>query len=355
MKAAVKSIAYHLPHCAVRLQEDSSGARSGADLRRTTGVEELRIAAEDECASDLGVAAAQKLLGQEDLKPGDIDFLLFCTQTPDYCVPASACLMHSKLGLHSRAGALDYNLGCSGYVYGLSLAKGLIETSQANKVLLITADTHSKLVGSKPGAHVYGDGAAATLIEASDDPNLDPGIGPFVFGTDGTCARHIITGNKGFRVAGELLAGSCGSTEAALHVDGLGLFESSMRVIPALVNQVLGEAGLDLDDIHTAIFYQAGKSTLEVLRRHCEIAPGKLYVSMSDCGNVGSSNIPISLRRAADQGVFRVHDRVLLIGFGSGLSWAGTVLRWAGKTKPEGSPGNKIIKSLEEQETYAGT
>jgi 3-oxoacyl-[acyl-carrier-protein] synthase III len=352
MNAAVKAIAYYLPPCAVSLQEDSSGTRSAADLRRRTGVDQLRIAAEHECASDLGVAAAQQLLAQEDLKPENIDFLLFCTQTPDYSIPASACLIHAKLGLHSKAGALDYNLGCSGYVYGLSLAKGLIETSQADRVLLITADTHSKLVGSMQGAHVYGDGAAATLIEASQDPRLDPGIGPFIFGTDGTGARHIVSGNKAFRVAGGLFTGSCRTTEAALHVDGLGLFESSMRVVPALVTQVLEKAGLSLDDIRTAIFYQAGKSTLEMLRRHSEIASSKFYVSMSDCGNVSSSNIPISLRRAADEGVFQTHDRVLLIGFGSGLSWAGTVLRWAGTTKPKVSLGKK---SLEEQESYAGT
>lgn len=351
MNAAIRNIGYHLPPCAVSI-EDPAGVRSAADLRRMTGVEGRRIAAAHECSSDLGVAAARAVLEAEGLNPRDVDFLLFCTQTPDYCIPASACLMHAQLGLPAHAGALDYNLGCSGYVYGLALAKGLIETGQANRVLLVTAETHSKLLGSSSGAHVYGDGAAATLIEASDDSMLDPGIGPFVFGTDGSCARHILSGSKGFRSA-EGQSGSCGKT--GLHVDGIGVFESSLSVVPQMTKQVMEKAGLTVDDIQVAVFYQAAQSSLEVLRRHAGIPKNKFYVSMKDCGNVGSANIPIALKRAADEGVLRKHDRILLAGFGSGLSWAGTMLRWACKTADKFSSNTKIMKSLEEQETYAAT
>lgn len=351
MNAAIRNIGYHLPPCVVNIGE-SAGPRSAADLRKMTGVEGRRIAAAHECSSDLGVAAARTVLDEEGLTPRDVDFLLFCTQTPDYCIPASACLMHAQLGLPAHAGALDYNLGCSGYIYGLALAKGLIETGQANRILLVTAETHSKLLGSSPGAHVYGDGAAATLIEASEDSMLDPGMGPFVFGTDGSCAGHILSNARGFRSA-EGLPDSSG--KIGLHVDGIGVFESSMNVVPQLVKQVLEKAGLAIDDIQAAVFYQAARSSLEVLRRHTGIPKNKFYISMKDCGNVGSANIPIALKRAADEGVLQKHDRVLLAGFGSGLSWAGTMLRWACKTADKFSSNTKIMKSLEEQETYAGT
>jgi 3-oxoacyl-[acyl-carrier-protein] synthase III len=329
MYAVIKGIDYYLPP--VRDQQGgSSSGRSAESLREKTGVESRRVAAEHECASDLGVLAAQRLFESQGFDRSEIDFLLFCTQTPDYLIPSSACLMQARLGMPSTAGALDYNLGCSGYLYGLSLAKGLIESGQARNVLLITGDTQSKLTAPECSDAIqsYGDGAAATLIAASFDSELAPGIGPFVFGTDGTAAEHLIVRNSSFRDrVASAASGEAG--RAQIHVNSLGLFESSMRVVPEMVHQVLKRAGLSLDDIETAIFYQAGQTALELLRRRARIPDGKVFISMKDCGNVSASNIPIALKRASDQGVVKKHDRVLLAGFGSGISWAGTVLRWA--------------------------
>lgn len=328
MYAVIKGIDYYLPPMRDR-QGDSASGRPAESLREKTGVESRRLAAEHECASDLGVLAAQRLFESQGCDPGEIDFLLFCTQTPDYLIPSSACLMQARLGVPSSAGALDYNLGCSGYLYGLSLAKGLIESGQAGNILLITGDTQSKLTAPGCGDAVqsYGDGASATLIAASSDSGLAPGIGPFVFGTDGTAAEHMIVRNSSFRgrAAG---AASGHAVPAQIHVNSLGLFESSMRVVPELVQQVLGRASLSVDDIQAAIFYQAGQTALELLRRRARIPDGKVFISMKDCGNVSASNIPIALKRASDQGVVKKHDRVLLAGFGAGISWAGTVLRW---------------------------
>jgi 3-oxoacyl-[acyl-carrier-protein] synthase-3 len=342
MYAVIKGIDYYLPPT-LNPQGGSLSGRSAENLREKTGVESRRVAAEQECASDLGVLAAQRLFEGQGFDPGEIDFLLFCTQTPDYLIPSSACLMQARLGVPSAAGALDYNLGCSGYLYGLSLAKGLIESAQARNILLITGDTQSKLTdpGCGDAVQSYGDGAAATLIAASSDPELAPGIGPFVFGTDGTAAEHMIVRNSGFR--GRAVGLSAAAAPVQIHVDGLGLFESGMRVVPELVRQVLEKAGLSLDDIETAVFYQAGKTALELLRRRAGIPAGKVFVSMKDCGNVSSSNIPIALKRASDQGVLKKHDRVLLAGFGSGLSWAGAVLRWAAEPC---HPKNQISRQM---------
>src|SRR5438128_183210 len=205
MHAVIKGIDYYLPP-AMSYPAASLSGRSPENLRTKTGVENWRVAAQDECSSDLGIVAAQQLFQSQGLDPAQIDFLLFCTQTPDHLIPSSACVMHARLGLPSTAGALDYNLGCSGYIYGLALANGLIQAGQAKKVLLITGDTHSKLVDPQNGTAVqsYGDGAAATLIEATSGPERSPGIGPFVFGTDGTAADQVIVRNSGFR-------GRCGT------------------------------------------------------------------------------------------------------------------------------------------------
>lgn len=353
MYAAITNISYYLPPSRESLQEGICTARSAADLAQKIGIEARRVAAAHEYSSDLGVAAARQLLEQEGIHPQNIDFLLFCTQTPDFCLPASACLIHAQLGLPSTAGALDFNLGCSGFVYGLSLAKGLIESGQANRVLLITADTHSKLPWRAQTANVYGDGAAATLIEASDDPRLFPGIGPFVFGTDGTAAGHITSAVRGFRGIVGPSAHVCSAGAAEFHVDSLGVFEASMHIIPPLINEVLARAGLSIADIQTAVFYQASRSSLELLRRRTGIPKSKMYVSMQDCGNVSSSNIPIALKRAADEGLFRRSDRILLVGFGSGLSWAGTVLNWGNNTTTRTQFTEAHNETLEEQETHA--
>lgn len=163
-----------------------------------TGIAARHIAAPDECASDLGVAAAERLFQEYNIDRESIDFLLLCTQTPDYPLPTTACLMQERLGLPTRIGALDFNLGCSGFVYGLALADGLIRTGSVRRVLLITAETYSKYIHPTDRSlrTIFGDGAAATLIEAAEEPTL----WAYQFGTDGSGADTLIV-NRGGRPA----------------------------------------------------------------------------------------------------------------------------------------------------------
>ncbi|MEO2021933.1 MAG: ketoacyl-ACP synthase III, partial [Pirellulaceae bacterium] len=162
-----------------------------------TGIRARHIAAPDECASDLGVQAARKLFAEYEIDPESIDFLLFCTQTPDYPLPTTACLMQDRLGLRTSSGALDFNLGCSGYVYGLSLADGLIRSGAARRILLITAETYSKYIHETDRSlrTIFGDGAAATLVESAEEPSL---LG-FRFGTDGSGANTLTLTQSGIR------------------------------------------------------------------------------------------------------------------------------------------------------------
>ena len=194
--AAIGPVAIHLPE---KVEDNdflgSQFPKWDMDLiYAKTGIRRGTSPGPDECASDLGVAAAEKLFAEHNIDRSSIDFLLFCTQTPDYPLPTTACLMQDRLGLPTSIGALDFNLGCSGFVYGLSLADGLIRSGAARRVLLITAETYSKYIDPTDRSlrTIFGDGAAATLVEAAAEPSL----GSFVFGTDGRGGRHADGGRR---------------------------------------------------------------------------------------------------------------------------------------------------------------
>ncbi len=190
--AAIGPITVHLP-AAIETNEDLQAQFPKWDLpliAEKTGVLARHVARSDECASDLAVAAAEKLFTQHQIDRSSIDFLLLCTQTPDYPLPTTACLLQDRLGLPTTIGALDFNLGCSGFVYGLSLAEGLIRAGAARRVLFLTAETYSKYIHPEDRSlrTIFGDAAAATLIEAADEPSLSA----FEFGTDGSAGNTLL-------------------------------------------------------------------------------------------------------------------------------------------------------------------
>jgi 3-oxoacyl-[acyl-carrier-protein] synthase III len=331
MTLGIAGITFHLPeaildNAALALHQPRF---QPAKVKAKTGIERRHIAAAGETAGDLATQAARKLFAERGIAADSIDYLILCTQAPDYFLPGTACLIHRRLGLKATAGALDINLGCSGFVYGLGLAAGLIETGQAACVLLLTADTYSKFIALDDLATrtIFGDGAAATLIEARPEA----GIGPFVYGTDGAGAEHLIVPTGGMRertATGtyETHSGELG-TGSPLHMNGPEVFNFTIAAVPRAVGQLLTKAGCGQDEIDLFVFHQANTTMLEALRRKLEIPPERFYVNMADANTV-SSTIPIALRRAADKGILRPGMRVLLLGFGVGYSWAGTLLRW---------------------------
>ena len=345
MQAAIRAIEYHLP----------AGTLTSADLasqfpswnvpriEKKLGICERHIAAEDECSSDLGIAAARKLFDSGAVDAADIDYLLFCTQSPDYFLPTTACIVQNALGIPRTAGALDFNLGCSGFVYGLSLAKALIETGQANNVLLITAETYSKFIhpGDRSVRTIFGDAAAATWISAVESDG-DTAIGPFVFGTDGSGAENLIVSVGGMRnrTSGAPAAqddeGNVRGPDN-LYMNGGELFSFTLREIPACITTLLARAKCTLSDFDLFVFHQANRYMLEHLRKTVGIPAERFYNSMENCGNTVSSTIPIALKDAQDSGLLKPGQRVALLGFGVGYSWAATSIRWiaAGTTVEE--------------------
>lgn len=299
-----------------------------------TGIARRGVAAEHECASDLGVAAAKRLFAEGVCSPDEIDFLLFCTQSPDYFTPATACLMQDSLGLRTSCGAADISQGCSGFVYSLAVAKGLIESGTAKTLLLVTGDTYTKFINPRDRTlrTLFGDGAAATVIRGVEtDHQL---IGPFVLGTDGSGAEHLIVKAGGLRrprspVTATEYQDDNGNWRADdnLYMNGAELFTFAMRRIPEVVNQLLKRAGLSIDEVDLFIPHQASKFMLDRLRARMKIAPDKFWIDMEHHGNTVSSTIPIALESALRKGRIKAGDRVALVGFGVGFSWGATMIR----------------------------
>lgn len=323
MNAKISAVEYHLPERTVSNVELAAlfPEWPAQKIEQKLGIVERRIAAETETSGDLAAMAAEKLFAATALQRDEVDYLILCTQTPDYLLPTTACILQDRLKLRTSCGAIDFNLGCSGYVYGLGLAKGLIETGQANKVLLLTGETYSKLMrpDDKSTRTLFGDAGAATLLEAGDGGAQ---IGPFVYGTDGSGASDLILRSGGSRFPGKPLQDGKG-----LCMDGTQIFNFSIREVATSLQALMQKASCSLDDIDLFIFHQANGYMLEFLRRKCSIPSSKFYVHYKDIGNTVSNTIPIALHHAMKQGRVTKGTTVALVGFGVGLSWGACLVK----------------------------
>lgn len=284
-----------------------------------TGIFQRHIAEEHELASDLGVAAAEKLFAKHNIDPKSIDFLFFCTQTPDYPLPTTACLMQQRLGLSTSCGALDFNLGCSGYVYGLAMVDGLIKSGAAKRILFITAETYSKYIDPEDRSlrTIFGDGAAATLIEAADEPTLQH----FKFGTNGAGADMLLLTKSGTRKP--MKPRNRHRWNSDLYMDGPSLISFTVDAVPQLVDQVMQDSNLSTDDIDFYLMHQATRKMLEELTQRLQLPSCKVPIRLQDIGNTVSSTIPILIHQLRTSGELQPGHQNMLIGFGVGLSWAG--------------------------------
>jgi 3-oxoacyl-[acyl-carrier-protein] synthase-3 len=287
-----------------------------------TGIRVRHVAAREECVSDLGVAAAEKLFREHDIDRRSVDFLLFCTQTPDYPLPTTACIVQDRLGLPTSIGALDFNLGCSGFVYGLSLADGLIRGGMAKRVLLITAETYTKYIHPTDRSlrTIFSDGAAATLVDAADEPSL---VG-FAFGTDGRGADTLIVTEGGARPKDLAIQPRKRKRwPSSLYMDGPELVKFTLEVVPPLVDRVVANAGWTRRDVDFYLVHQATAMLLRHLRTKMELDGQNMPIDLEHVGNTVSSTLPILIGDLRAAGTLAPGNRSVLVGFGVGLSWAG--------------------------------
>jgi 3-oxoacyl-[acyl-carrier-protein] synthase III len=335
--AAIQALEHHLPER--RVTNDELAALypgwTAEKIFEKTGIRERRVVAEGEHASDLGVRAAEKLLGRTGFDRKRIDLLLYCTQSPDYFLPTTACLIQDRLGLPTTAAAFDYNLGCSAFPYGLAIARGLIETGAAENALLVMAETYSRFMHERDKSvrTLFGDAASATLITAVDREG--PALGPFVFGTDGSGAPNLIVRRGGLR---EPLGGGpleektdeSGNvrTDANLYMNGPAILEFTIRRIPPVVAELFRRAEITMNDVRWVILHQANEYMLRFLQKRIAIPEEKFAVHFAHCGNTVSSTIPIVLQHLVEEKRVARDDLVLAVGFGVGYSWGASLVRW---------------------------
>ena len=330
MKAYISAISYYLPEATlsnedlVQLFPDWTVDKIASKV----GVTTRHIAGADETATDLAIAAAEKLFVENAIDRQTIDYVLFCTQSPDYFLPTSACLIQARLDLPTTCGALDFNLGCSGYVYGLSLAKGLLFGGIAKNVLLLTAETYSKHLHpqDKGNRTIFGDGASATLIALSGFAE----IGAFSLGTDGKGAENLIVKTGALRskdALNDLTFDQFNNPISSdfLFMNGKNIFDFTSDAVPLMVEDVLKKNAMVQDQIDLFVFHQANKYMINYIRKLLEIDKEKFYIFLETVGNTVSSTIPIALYEAQKEN--KLHGTVLLAGFGVGLSYGATVLK----------------------------
>lgn len=321
MKVKIKANDYYLPAKTENgsdLKKDNPGWSIEA-IEEKTGVKTRYISAPGETAVDLASAACEKLFSSGTPKE-EIDFLILVTQSPDYFLPTSACIMQDRLGLSKLCMAFDVNLGCSGFVYGLAIGGAFIESGLARKGLLVCSETYTKYIdkSDRTCRPVFSDGSSATLLAASGRDCL----GPFEMGTDGSGYDRLIVNSGGARVNED-------KAEAKkIFMDGSAVFMFSMDILPKCVNALLKKAKVAISDIDLFIFHQASKLVMDNAIRRLNLSEDKVFVNYHSVGNAVSASIPIALKDAADKGRLKKGDLLMLVGFGVGYSWGGCLLKW---------------------------
>lgn len=332
-KAYIKAISYYLPKKSISNQDlvKEFPEWSVEKVADKVGVDIRHIASPQETAGDMAEQAARRLFDEYNINPSEIDFLMLCTQSPDYFLPSTACVLQNRLNIPTSAGAFDYNLGCSGCIYGMALAKGLVAAGIAKNILLLTAETYNKYLhpDDKSNRSIFGDGAAACLISTEGFAE----IGEFLLGTDGSGAEHLIvkTGASRQKVPTGLQdedAEGHVRRDDYLYMNGGAIFNFTLDAVPQMMNLLFDKSGLTKDDIDYFVFHQANKFMLTTIRKVCGIPKDKFYINLANVGNTVSSTILIGLKECMDNNTIKPGMKVMCCGFGVGLSWGGTILNF---------------------------
>lgn len=288
------------------------------------GIEERRIADDEVCASDLCYKAACKLMEDNRIDPNTIDVLLFMSQTGDYRIPATAPILQHRLGLSKDTCCLDLSLGCSGYVFALSTAFAYASMEGVNRVLLLDGETFSKIVNRKDKVDwpLYGDGATATLIEKGD---FAPST--FILKSDGSGEDAVKIHGGGMRnrvTSASVLEKECEEgnirSELEVYMDGMEVFNFAMSVVPKSVKEIAMVTGITLDDIDWLVFHQANKFMTDFFAKRLKFDMSKVPYCIQKYGNTSSTSVPLTIVSELHDKM-RNGDRVVMCGFGAGLSW----------------------------------
>ncbi|HTX78562.1 MAG TPA: ketoacyl-ACP synthase III [Longilinea sp.] len=335
MLTRIQDIAYHLPEQVIT-NEQFGAQYPEWDMKHVaerSGVLQRHVAAEGETALDLAYTACQKLLAAHPGLKEKIDGIVFCTQSPDYIMPPNSYLLHQKLTLPDNVLAFDFNLACSGFIYGLALSRGLMATGMASNILLVTADTYSKYInpGDRSVRTLFGDGAAVTWLAADETP----GVVDIELGSSGKGHKAFIIPAGGLRLPRSADTAISATDENGnvhsrndIYMDGMGILTFVNSKVPKQIRALLQRNDLTVENVDLFVFHQASKVTLDSLARILKIKPEKEFRNLATVGNTVSASIPIALKDAQDNGKLKPGDTVLVSGFGVGLSWGSAILKF---------------------------
>ena len=295
---------------------------SSGKIYKKTGIKTRHICETSETALDLAEQACLNVFEEYDINKNDIDYVILCTQSPDYVIPNNISLLHHRLDLNNNIGTLEFNHGCSGYIYGLSIAKALLNTSLATNVLLVTADSYSKYIDIDDRANktIFGDGATATIITNEESSKF----GEFIFGTDGSGSVNLCVNNSG--LSEKKLTND--GFENKLFMNGGEIFNFALEKVPESIAGILDKHHYSLDDIDHFLFHQANNFMLEHLKTKIGIPDHKFHKFIEDIGNTVSSTIPFLINDLNQKSILKSGDKILLIGFGVGYSWGITIIEY---------------------------
>lgn len=295
--------------------EHSFGAGVG-EVIKMIGVKQRRWVADGVTTSDLCLAAASRLLTRLDWDPESVDALIFISQTPDYRLPATACVMQSKLGLRKGIIAFDVNLGCSAYPYGLWLASMLVSSGSADRVLLAVGDTSSRVVNpqDRGTALLFGDAGAVTAIEKMENTARSH----FILGSDGSGFENLIIREGGFRQNSE----DQESDPTKLFMDGGEIFNFTLKAVPRLVSDLMELSELRIEQHDAFLFHQANTFMINHLAKKAKLPQEKVPINIDRYGNTSSATIPLLMADDLASHLMSRQSRLAMFGFGVGYSWA---------------------------------
>lgn len=292
-------------------------------ITRRTGIKERHISKDDEYTSDLAAAASKMAIENAGISPEEIDLILLATVTPDYFTPASACVVQDKIGA-VNAMALDYNAACSGFVVGLTIADQFIKSGAYKKVLVVAADVLSKATDYKDRATcvLFGDAAGAAVMAATDEP----GLISFDMGADGTGAQSITC--LAYRNDAEELEKRVSDRKDTIWMAGQAVMKFAVKAMADASQRALDKAGLTYDDIALVVPHQANYRIVDSAIKRMGITEDKVILTIEKYGNTSASCIPVALHEAVEAGRIKKGDKIILVGFGGGLTYAACVLQW---------------------------
>ncbi len=327
MNAYIKSIGTYIPERRVTNDELAKTMDTSDEwIRSHTGIGSRHIADKSMNTADIAIKAAEVALERGGVKAEELDMIILTTATPDYVgFPATACIVQDKLGA-SNAGAFDLTAGCTGFVYGLEVAKNFLKSGHMKNILLVSAEMLTQIANweDRNTAVLFGDGAGAVVVSTSDDD---------ISGIDDTILKAEGSGSYALErkvggVAHPYEEGKTTWADTALYMDGQAVYKFAVKVNTQLISSLMERNNLTIDDIKWIVPHQANERILQAAAKRLKLSMDKFFLNLEEYANTSSASIPLALNDLYEKGELKRGDKLLLTGFGAGLTYGGAIIRW---------------------------